>query len=173
MTNVFWTLAAMLLTLQVAAQDISQVKVTLRVEHQPLKEVIKMIENVTSFKFIARAEEVDAVQDLNLEATEQSLDKVLSQLLKGRNIQFRQIGTNIILKKDLSRKPAPSAIIPASYRPQQKYTISGSVRAQKTGETIIGATIKVSGNTEVSFASAGNASSLSAGAGAPSMARPV
>jgi len=146
MTNVFWTLAAMLLTLQVAAQDISQVKVTLRVEHQPLKEVIKMIENVTSFKFIARAEEVDAVQDLNLEATEQSLDKVLSQLLKGRNIQFRQIGTNIILKKDLSRKPAPSAIIPASYRPQQKYTISGTVRAQKTGETIIGATIKVSGN---------------------------
>lgn len=100
MTNVFWTLAAMLLTLHAAAQDLSQIKLTLRLKHNSLKEAMQMIEQTTPFKFIARAEDVDAVQDLNLEATGQPLDKVLSQLLKGSNIQFRQMGTNIILKKE-------------------------------------------------------------------------
>jgi hypothetical protein len=150
-SNVFLTLAATLLTLRAAAQDLSQMKVTLRVEHNSLKEVMHMIEQVTSFKFIARAEDVDAVQDLNLEARDQPLDKVLTQLLKGRNIRFRQMGTNIFLQKDNSKKPASSVIIPASYHLPEKYTISGTVRAHKTGESIIGATIRVSSSTNSGF----------------------
>lgn len=148
-TTVYLTLAATLLSLFVAAQDMSQVKVTLHLKHNSLKEAMRTIESSTSFKFIARAEDVDAVQDLSLEATDQPLDKTLERLLKGRNIQFRQVGTNIILRR-VAAKPPVESIIPAAYHLPEKFTISGTIRAQKTGETIIGATIRA-GSTVSSF----------------------
>jgi hypothetical protein len=148
-TTLLLTLAAALLTLRAAAQDLSQVKVTLRLRHNSLKEAMRTIELVTPFKFLARAEDVDAVQDLSLEATSQPLDKVLRQLLKGHNIQFRQVGTNIVLRYIPPKQPV-SFNTPVSYSPPEKYTISGTIRAQKTGETIIGATIRA-GSASSSF----------------------
>jgi len=148
-TTVLLTLAVALFTFRAAAQDLSQVKVTLRLKHNSLKEAMQAIELVTPFKFLARAEDVDAVQDLSLEATSQPLDKVLRQLLKGHNIQFRLVGTNIVLRYVPSKQPV-TYNIPAVYSAPEKYTISGVIRAQKTGETIIGATIRA-GSTTSSF----------------------
>jgi hypothetical protein len=53
-----------------------------------------------------------------------------------------QAGKSIILKKGGEKRNSATMFIPASYRLPEKYTISGTVRAQKTGETIIGATIR-------------------------------
>lgn len=149
-TTVFLALAATLLTLRGAAQDISQVKLTLRFKHNSLREVLRTIEQVSSFKFVARVEDIDAVQDVSLEVESQPLDKILQQLLKGHNIQFKQVGKNIVLKKGEEKRNVSSIIVPASYRIPDKYTVSGTIRAEKTGETIIGATIRA-GSTVSSF----------------------
>jgi len=149
-TTVLLTLAAALLTHRAGAQDMSKVKVTLRLKHNSLKEAMHAIELVTPFKFLARAEDVDAVQDLSLEATSQPLDKILQQLLKGQNIQFRQVGTNIVLRR-IPSKPPVSYNTPVAYTVPGKYTISGTIRAQRTGETIIGATIRAGSATSSFF----------------------
>lgn len=151
-TTVVLTLAATFLTLHAAAQDISQVKLTVKFQHNSLKEALRTIEQLSTFKFVARSEDVDAVQDVSLEAGSQPLDKILQQLLKGHNIRFRQVGQNIILRKGEEKKGSSSIIVPVSYRPPEKYTISGTIRAQKTGETIIGATIRAGSSVSSFFA---------------------
>jgi hypothetical protein len=143
------TLAAALLSLYTAAQDLSQVKVTLRLKHHSLKEAMHIIETTTVFKFVARPEEVNAVRDLNLDVKDQPLDKALEQILKGTNIRFSQIGTNIILRYAPPVRSA-ATITQVSYKLPERYTISGTIRAQKTGETIIGATLRA-GSTSSSF----------------------
>jgi len=142
-TTVFLTLAVTLLTLRAASQDISQVKLTVRLKHHSLKDALRTIEKMSPFTFVARSEDVEAVQDVSLDVESQPLDKVLQQLLRGCNMQFMQVGKSIVLKKSDERKSSSTLIIPVSYKLPEKYTISGTVRAQKTGETIIGATIRV------------------------------
>jgi hypothetical protein len=141
-TTVFLTLAVTFLTLRGFSQDISQVKLTIRLTHNSLKDALRTIEKASPFTFVARSEDVEAVQDVSLDVESQPLDKILRQLLRGHNIQFVQAGKSIILKKGGEKRNSATMFIPASYRLPEKYTISGTVRAQKTGETIIGATIR-------------------------------
>jgi len=141
-TTVFLTLASTLLTLCAAAQDLSQEKLTVRFEHYSLKDALRTIEGLSTFRFVARAGDIDAVKDVSLQAESQPLDRILQQLLKGTNIQFRQVGKNIVLKKGEEKRNASSLVVPVSYRAPEKYTVSGTIRAQKTGESIIGATIR-------------------------------
>jgi hypothetical protein len=78
------------------------------------------------------------------------LDKVLQQLLKGHNIGFRQVGTNIVLRYIPSKQPV-SYNTPVAYIAPEKFTISGAIRVQKTGESIIGATIRAGSATSSFF----------------------
>ena len=136
------TTVVLMMALAAGAQDLSQVKIGLHLRHNTLKEAIRLIEQAAPFTFVARAEDVDAVTNLNLDVEAQPLDKVLEQLLKHRHMQFRLVGKNIILRRTTASGSTP-VIISAAYVQTEKYTISGIVRSQHTGETMIGATIRV------------------------------
>jgi hypothetical protein len=137
------TIAASLYAKAGYAQNPDEVRISLQLNHASLKETLHRIEELTPFKFLARAEDVEKEQDITLTAKNQSVTSILQLVFKGRNIQYKQVGVNIILKKDATRKAGNN--VPAVYqiKPPAKFTVSGTVKSTRTGETILGATIRV------------------------------
>jgi len=137
------TLASSLHSTRSRAQPTEEVRISLKLDHASLKQVIQAIEVVTPFKFVARTEDIEAEKNISINVTDRPLSEVLQLLFKGRNIEYKLFKTNIILKRPAEKKPA-SYGLPASLRTPEKYTLSGSVRSQRTGESVIGATIMAS-----------------------------
>lgn len=137
------TMAASLYAKVGHAQNPDEVRISLQLNHVTLKETLHRIEELTPFKFLAKAEDVEKEQDITLAVKDQSVTSILQLVFKGRNIQYKQVGVNIILKKNASRKTGNS--VPAVYqiKPPAKFTVSGTVKSDRTGETILGATIHV------------------------------
>jgi hypothetical protein len=119
------------------------VKVTLQLNHVPMREALREIESQTPFKFLARAEDVEQQPDISIAVKNQSVDKVLQTLFKGKNLQYKQVGVNIILKRPASNNEGGSVVQPARSVTPAKVTISGTIRSARSGETILGATIRI------------------------------
>ena len=59
-------------------------------------------------------------------------------------MQYKQVGINIIIKKAASSYADADNTIPIKFKPPPaRFTVSGTVRSAGTGETVIGATIRV------------------------------
>lgn len=127
------------------AQSLDAVKITLRLDHASMKEALRQIEKLSPFKFLASAEDVEHHNDISLAVKNESVANILQTLLKGTNLQYKQVGVNIILKRstNVTTPPAP----PAKARTPAKFTVSGTIRSAKTGETILGATVHIEGRT--------------------------
>ena len=125
--------------------QLARTRISLQLKQSSLKDAIQRIESLTPFKFLARAEDVENISGISLDAKDQPLNVILLLILKGRGLQYKQVGSNIVLKKETTPKADPVLIIPVVSKTSEKYTISGTIKAQKTGETIIGATIRISG----------------------------
>jgi len=108
-----------------------------------MREALREIESRTPFKFLARAEDVEQQQDITLAVKNQSVAKTLQILFKRRNLQYKQVGINIILKRSASNNADAGDATPVRSKPPAKYTVSGTVRSAGTGETILGATIRI------------------------------
>ncbi|MHA4808726.1 carboxypeptidase-like regulatory domain-containing protein, partial [Flavitalea flava] len=144
MTMLFFiTLLASLKASEGKAQKLTEVKISLQLHRVSLKEAMLQIERVSPFKFLARAEDIEHEQDVTLMVKDQSVSKVLSLLFKGRNIRYKQVGINIILKKEENTKDGRDLFHTVKLQLPEKYTLSGTLKAKKTGETLIGATIRV------------------------------
>ncbi|HEY6899307.1 MAG TPA: TonB-dependent receptor [Puia sp.] len=137
------TMAASLYAKVGHAQKLEDVRISLQLNHVSLKETLHQIEELTPFKFLARAEDVEKEQDITVAVKNQSVTKILQLVFRGRDIQYKQVGVNIILKKGATRRAGNSAPSVYQIKPPAKFTISGAVKSAKTGETILGATIRV------------------------------
>ena len=137
------TVAASLYAKVGHTQNPEDVRISLQLNHASLKETLHRIEELTPFKFLAKAEDVEKEQDITLAVNNQSVASILQLVFRGRDIQYKQVGTNIILKKGPTRKAGNGS--PAVYpiRSPAKFTVSGTVKSAKTGETILGATIHI------------------------------
>ena len=126
------------------AQKLEEVKVSLQLSHVTLTEAMQRIEALTPFKFLAKAEDIENEKDISLSVKDMPANKVLRLLFKGRNIQYTQVGTHIILKKESPKQAGTSfSLSDDKWKTPEKYTLNGSVRSAKTGETILSATIQV------------------------------
>ncbi|MDP4253258.1 MAG: TonB-dependent receptor [Bacteroidota bacterium] len=123
------------------AQRVEEVNISIRLIHSSMNEAILEIERLTPFKFLARAEDVEGEQNINLDVKNQSVASILMAILKGRGLEYKQVGINIVIKKDRSRKR--EAPLPATEKTSVRFAVSGTVRSSKTGETILGATIRI------------------------------
>ena len=112
------------------------VRISLQLNDVSLHTVIQQIESLTPFRFLAKAEDIEREAHISIQATNQPVSDILKQVLTGRNLQFRQSGTNILL--------TPKQSITAT---RTKFSLHGTVRSAKTGEAIIGATVSVVGET--------------------------
>jgi len=138
-----FTFAASLYAKTGHSQNPQEVKISLQLSNASLKETLQKIEALTPFKFLAKAEDIEKEQDITLAVKDQSVTRVLQLVFKGRNIQYKQVGVNIILRKNATRKTGTNFTTAVQLKATAKFTISGTIRSARTGETILGATIRI------------------------------
>jgi hypothetical protein len=139
---ILYFLASFLTPLSASAQDMAKTKITLHLKDASLKEVIQVIERQTSFKFLARAEDLEKELHIHIEATDQPLTAVLEKVLSGRGLTYKQMEGNILIQGIAQESNAtnPQNI---GQSPDRPYAVHGTVKSGKTGEVIIGATLSV------------------------------
>jgi hypothetical protein len=127
------------------SQKIENVRISLQLKDVSLRNAIQSIEAVTPFKFLAKAEDVERELHININANNLPLNKVLDKIFVGRNLEYKQIDKNILIKR-VDQKQTPVSRTDANSG-VQKYILHGTIKSGKTGETIIGATILVNNSS--------------------------
>jgi TonB-linked SusC/RagA family outer membrane protein len=128
-------LITLLTTLQVSANVYSQnVKLTLDIKEMPLAEVVKTIEQQSSYRFFYSDNYRELGELVSINVSNKNIDEVLSDLLKEKDLDFRILDNNVIV------------IAPTKAFLQQKVT--GTITDAKTGEPLPGVTIMVEGTTK-------------------------
>jgi TonB-linked SusC/RagA family outer membrane protein len=107
-------------------------KLNLSVKDKSLKEVIKMIENQSNFRFFFSDDYLDLDKKVTLTANNQGIEEVLSSLLEDGTVTFKLMEYNVVV------------ITPAS---AQQIKVTGVVVDAVTGEPLPGVNVIVKGTT--------------------------
>jgi hypothetical protein len=134
-----------LLPINSMSQKLENVRINLQLKDVSLREAILSIEAATPFKFLAKAEDIEHEHHITIMVKDQPLNKILDKIFAGRNLEYKQIDKNILIKRS-SQKPPPVSHTNKD-TDGQKYVLHGTIKSERTGETIIGATIMVSGSS--------------------------
>jgi len=116
-------------------------KITIEVKTGSLKDLIAQIENLTGYR-VVYGEDIHLKSPVNIYITDQTVESILKEVLKNQGIDFEIQTSHIILKKQ------PEINKPVTKR---RFTISGYITDQVTGETLIGANIYSSVGGEGTF----------------------
>lgn len=113
-------------------------RITIQVKNKPISTIIKLIEEQTDFRIIYNAQKIDAEQLADLNINNATLETVLKQLLKDKNISY------YIQKKQvlLTRNAADASNADAK---EKERFITGIVYDAKSKLPLPGATIRVKG----------------------------
>jgi hypothetical protein len=130
------------LMFKASCQGIENTKITLHLENVSLRQAMREIENKTHFKFLAKAEDIEGGSPISINMENESLDKILEVLLKGRSLEYKQEEENIFIKRS-NEQP----IRTSSASSKKNYSIHGTVKSARSGEMLIGATVTVAGST--------------------------
>lgn len=126
-------LCALSLTIRAHAQDISKEMINIELNNVTLKQALAAIEKLTLFKFTYKTADIDGIKNIRYRQQNVSVKKVLDDLLSNAGLKYEQVQTYILIKK--IRQSAP-----------QTATVYGFVTAGQSGETLIGATVSLSGS---------------------------
>lgn len=142
---IVWSLV-FLLPSYCLSQRMEDVRISLQLKDVSLRTVMQRIESLTPFKFLAKAEDVENVLHINVNVTNQPVHSILEKILSGRSLEYKQIDGNILIRKSTVKQdtPSPGSIV---FVNNQKYSLHGTIKSQRTGETVIGATITVAGSS--------------------------
>lgn len=117
------------------AQNLDQ-RISIHARNKPLKEVLSEISEKGHIMFSYSRQSVPVHQKVSLEVQNQPLRQVLDQLLTPLGISYSVVEQQIVLKPSgTGDETAPPL------QKKQKFTLSGYIRDQSTGEIIIGANV--------------------------------
>ncbi len=111
-------------------------KVTVELKNATLKQVFKSIEGQTTYRFSYRNTLVDDKSDITISKRQVGVSVVLNEALKGRNLTYTIVSSKSIVISDKAEQASPS----------KTKRVSGTVKST-SGESIIGANVKVAGTT--------------------------
>jgi hypothetical protein len=132
-----FSLVLILLGAGIAALAQSQT-VNIRVKNATLKQVFGVIEKQTEYRISYRNSSIDDRKDISLNLSGATVQDVLSEALKGRNLEYSVISPNTIVITDKD-KPAESTLGEAR-------TVSGII-LDSQGQPVIGASVIETGTT--------------------------
>jgi ferric enterobactin receptor len=89
----------LLMAVPVSGQDMSNDKVTVKLEDEDLLSGIKKIEAQSIFRFYYRKADVKTITGINLALNTRTVENTLFELLKNIDFSFRQIDNHILLEK--------------------------------------------------------------------------
>jgi len=125
--------------LEVSASAYSQqTKLSMNLENATLLDAFRKIEDNSNFVFFYNAEQIRLDQKVSLNVTNQSIDEILSDLLKDKGIAYKVIDRRIVLYPEDNMNPFGS---------QASLTVKGKV-TDSSGFALPGVTVVVKGTTQ-------------------------
>ncbi len=86
-------------------------RVTINVQNQPVRRVLKQLEQVANVRFMYSAKLIGAARNASLSAQNERLGTLLERLLRPLQLTYEAEGNQIVLSRDLqSARPLPDAI---------------------------------------------------------------
>ena len=113
-------------------------KVTVKMNHAQVKEVLKEIERSSGFYFVYNNELIDVERVVNVEAKNQKIKDILDALFSDEGVSYTVIGRQIVL--------SPEELMAENMIQPQEKTVRGTVTDQM-GEPIPGVTVTIKGTT--------------------------
>ena len=113
-------------------------RLNFRLEKATLKDFFSKVEEISEFYFFYKADEVDLEKTVSLNIQDQTIDRILDNVLKETGLNYKIVDRYIVVSKNPMNENA------LSNWAQQQVTIAGTVRNQ-AGEPIPGATVMVKG----------------------------
>ena len=110
-------------------------RLTLSVDDRSMREVFKMIEQESNFRFFYNDEFTELNKKVSIEVNDSRIDDILTAILDNSDVTYRILENNVIVITPLA-EPLP-----------QQMTVKGRVTDAATGEPIVGANIVVEGTT--------------------------
>lgn len=133
----FFLILCLLVSAAQAQQPDLQQKLTLKVNQQPLLEVLKILQEQYQLQVSYSPQQIPLDKKISLNLRKQPLQKVLDEIALQCNIEFKMVEGQLVIKP--SAKPdivnEPVILQPA------KFTLSGYLKDSLTGEVLIGAAI--------------------------------
>ncbi|HWW38702.1 TonB-dependent receptor [Pedobacter sp.] len=129
------------------AQSALEKRITIHLVNENLKAALDKISKVGGVKFTYNEQIAQSNLKVNLKVQGKTIKEVLNEIFSGKPYSFTLLDKEIFIRADDSKSKKPEAG-PAAIRGSGSgtFTLSGSIKAQKTGETLIAATIKVAGS---------------------------
>ncbi|MEO9510972.1 MAG: TonB-dependent receptor [Flavobacteriaceae bacterium] len=120
-------------------------KLTLNLENVEVNDVIRKIESLSEFKFLYNRNDVDLKRRISIKAQNQRISRILSNLLKGTEIEFEVLNKQIVLrrKKDFGDV---GNVIKTSNLDENQLSVSGTI-VDNQGQPLPGANILEKGTT--------------------------
>lgn len=110
-------------------------KFTFDVKSVSVKEVLKMVESQSKFRFLYNDEFRGLERVVTLSTTDSKIEEILNLILKNQDLTYKVFDNNLII------------ITPTDLLSNQTSTITGTVSDAMTGEPVIGANIIIEGTT--------------------------
>lgn len=131
------SLILMFFCLQIQANGFSQhTRVSIKLDNVSVKQLFIEIEKLTDLAFVYNANDLDQLGVVNVNFTNEEIDKILDYCLSGKGVNYSFVNNHIVIRK--SETAAPQ---------QKQRVITGKVIDKNTGEPLPGATIKITGTS--------------------------
>ncbi|MGQ7871105.1 SusC/RagA family TonB-linked outer membrane protein [Sunxiuqinia sp. sy24] len=147
MIKVIWVII-LASVLQVAAtESYSQAtKISLSMKDASLEEVIWTMKKMTEFNFFYQNDEIEEIQGLNIEFSDQTVGAILDECLKKTGLTYEIVHKAVIVHKSTAENELPNSLLDLELDNLQKKTITGRV-TDINGMPLPGATITIVGTT--------------------------
>lgn len=146
MMKVVWVIILASALQAAATESYSQAtKISLSMKDASLEEVIWTMKKMTQFKFFYQNDEIEEIQGLNIEFSDQTVDAILDACLENTGLTYEIVHKAVIIHKDANKIEPPGPSPDSELNPQKK-TITGKVTDSK-GLPLPGVTVIVKGTT--------------------------
>ena len=129
---IFW----LCLIVQIALGQDAQALITIDPPKRALQTILNEITQQSGYQFAYNSNLLDINERVHLPAKGWPIDQTLSLLCERLNVDYKIVEDQIVLFR------------PKSLIENKIYTLSGFLTDQKTGESLIGATVRVAGATQ-------------------------
>ncbi len=146
---VFLSLSGLLLAGEGKGQDLDKVKVSVQFKNATLKSALRKIERQTRLPFAYKTDDIAPYGNINYQAEEISLAKLLEELLRRTDLGYEQVNTNIVIRK--MRRMADGTGINSEQPTVDLRAFEGGIRGRVTnakGEPVPNASVQLIGMTK-------------------------
>lgn len=129
------------------AQSPLDKKLSITLKNEQLKKALDKITSVSGTKFTYNEQIASSTIKISVTAQDKSLNEILTLAFTGKPLQFSILDKEVFIRLDpekTKKDEAGPAANPAQNK--EKYTLSGIVKSESTGETLIAATIRIVGS---------------------------